>query len=84
MANIATNEQKTPSLLECFLKRVQKIFEVYLKYSQTKSNNKHTATHLFVLGFIYTTMALYIAVHHCRVKTQKGNGKERCPQPKPP
>gem|GEM_PF-6197389 len=35
MANIATNEQKTSSLLECFLKRVQKIFEVYLKYSQT-------------------------------------------------
>ena len=39
MANIATNEQKTSSLLECFLKRVQKIFEVYLKYTKNLRNN---------------------------------------------
>ncbi len=39
MANIATNEQKTSSLLECFLKRIQKIFEVYLKYSNKRAKN---------------------------------------------
>ena len=39
--NIQTNEQETSSLLECFLQRVQKIFEVY---SNIQTNEQETSS----------------------------------------
>ena len=39
--NIQTNEQETSSLLECFLQRVQKIFEIY---SNIQTNERETSS----------------------------------------